>query len=382
MTHQEQSPSKLYIGLMSGTSADGIDLALVDFSKNPHQLVASYYQAYDDVTRAQITSLYTPSDNEIDRAGALDKLLAQQFSDAINNFLLELQLLPTDICAIGNHGQTIRHRPTDAQPFTLQIGCNQTLACITGIDVVGKFRDKDIALGGQGAPLVPAYHQEIFKDDKQDVNIVNIGGISNITFLPINQSNKILGFDTGPGNALLDDWYRLHFPDCPIGIDLDGKWGATGVVNQQLLNSMLSDAYFALPAPKSTGREYFHIEWLRSHLVAFATDDIELMAQDIQATLLALTCQSIADIIKQLSNKGEIILCGGGAHNPLLRQQISTLCPDHKAVTTQDKGVDNDSLEALVFAWLAYAYDHNINGNLPAVTGASKPTRLGLKFYP
>ncbi|TRX55897.1 anhydro-N-acetylmuramic acid kinase [Thalassomonas sp. M1454] len=382
MTHQEQSPIKLYIGLMSGTSADGIDLALVDFTNTPHQLIASYYQAYDEQTRAQITSLYTPNTNEIDRAGALDKVLAQQFADAIKQFLLNEKLKPEDICAIGNHGQTIRHRPITKQPFTLQIGCNQTLACLTGIKVIGKFRDKDIALGGQGAPLVPAYHQEIFKDENKDVCIVNIGGISNITYLPVNQENKILGFDTGPGNALLDDWYRLHFPDCPKGIDLDGKWSATGVVNQALLDAMLTDPFFALPAPKSTGREYFHIKWLRSHLHAFTAADIELHAEDIQATLLALTCHSIAKTINQLSKHGDIILCGGGANNPLLTKLIRQLCPSHNVCSAQDKGVDNDSLEALVFAWLAYAYDYNINGNLPAVTGASKATRLGLKFYP
>ena len=211
------SKKALYIGLMSGTSADGIDLALVEFDAieaeqaNGANLIASYYQAYDDLTHNKITELYNPSDNEIDRAGSLHVELAEKFAAAINQFLSQQQLFPSDITAIGCHGQTIRHRPVKnaeiSAPFTLQIGCLQTLAVLTGIRVIGDFRTKDIALGGQGAPLVPAFHQAIFGSTEKDVFVVNIGGIANITFLPKNAIEQTTGFDTGPGNALMDYWF-------------------------------------------------------------------------------------------------------------------------------------------------------------------------------
>ncbi|WNC69270.1 anhydro-N-acetylmuramic acid kinase [Thalassotalea nanhaiensis] len=366
-----------YIGIMSGTSADGIDLALVQFKENSHHLVASHFQAYNKSTQNLITSLYTPSDNEIDRMGELDKLLAHEFASAISAFLIEENLSRESIIAIGNHGQTIRHRPTSTSPFTLQIGCNQTLACLTGIRVIGKFRDKDIALGGQGAPLVPAFHKAIFSTDKHNVCAVNIGGISNITFLPKDNKQNICGFDTGPGNALLDDWYRKHHQDCPHGIDMNGKWGLTGKVNTQLLTNMLDDPYFAMPTPKSTGREYFHLDWLKTinHL-----DDVS--PEDIQATLLALTCETIANDLDKLCLNSEVVLCGGGANNPALVKQLKQLLPQHNITTAEHKGVENDSLEALVFAWLAFAFDNKLPGNLPEVTGASRATTLGCEYLP
>ncbi|WNC71670.1 anhydro-N-acetylmuramic acid kinase [Thalassotalea psychrophila] len=366
-----------YIGIMSGTSADGIDLALVQFEENSHHLVASYFQAYNKTTQNLITSLYTPSDNEIDRMGELDKLLAKEFASAINAFLIQQNLSSASIIAIGNHGQTIRHRPTSNAPFTLQIGCNQTLACLTGIRVIGKFRDKDIALGGQGAPLVPAFHKALFSATKRNVCAVNIGGISNITFLPKDHKQNICGFDTGPGNALLDDWYRKHHEDCPHGIDIDGKWGLTGKVNKQLLTNMLDDPYFSMPTPKSTGREYFHLDWLKTinHID-------QVSPADVQATLLALTCKSIAHDLDKLCSNAEVILCGGGANNPELVKQLKKLLPEHCITTAEKKGVDNDSLEALVFAWLAFAFDNKIPGNLPEVTGAKSNCILGISFTP
>ncbi|OUS28798.1 anhydro-N-acetylmuramic acid kinase [Thalassotalea sp. 42_200_T64] len=366
---------------MSGTSADGIDLALVDFNQPPHQLVASYFQAFDANTRQQITSLYTPGNNEIDQMGALDKLLATRFAAAIQRFLKQQSLTPADISAIGNHGQTIRHRPIFSQPFTLQIGCSQTLACLTGIRVIGKFREKDIALGGQGAPLVPAYHQAIFADNNHDVCVVNIGGISNITYLPSPISKPstqaVLGFDIGPGNALLDDWYRSHHDDDPQGIDVDGRWADSGTVNQALLTAMLIDPYFSQSWPKSTGREYFHLDWLNKHLI-----NTTIAAEDVQATLLTLTTKSIANTVAQISQSGVLIICGGGANNPKLMAEISQLASNHKVSTVSSLGIDNDSLEAVVFAWLAYAFDQKITGNLPAVTGASSNCVLGISHSP
>jgi len=373
-----------YIGLMSGTSADGIDLALVEFDDNASQqandakLVASYYQAYDNETQQKIMSLYNASDNEIDRAGSLNRELAQQFSQAILQFLQQENLSAQDITAIGSHGQTIRHRPVKSQqtttPFTLQIGCLQTLALLTGIRVVGDFRTKDIALGGQGAPLVPAFHQAIFGSTEKDVFVVNIGGIANITFLPKNSPAKTTGFDTGPGNALMDYWFTKHQSG---RYDAQGQWASSGKVDSTLLQAMLNDTYFTQPAPKSTGREYFNAQWL-----ARFTDNSGLMPADIQATLTALTAETIAQEINQLSTKSNVYICGGGIENNYLVSLLNQRLTCHTIVNTHTKNINSDSLEAMAFAWLALAFDKNIYGNIPAVTGASKPAVLGISVQP
>lgn len=369
--------AKFYIGLMSGTSADGIDLALVDFISGTAELIASYYQAYDNTTRQKITELYQPNNNEIDRAFSLDITLAHQFSSAINSLLRQEGLLPDDIIAIGNHGQTIRHRPTKnaaiESPFTLQIGCNQTLAVLTGIRVIGDFRTKDIALGGQGAPLVPAFHQYLLPATQNDTFLVNIGGIANITFLPkINSSESILGFDTGPGNALLDAWCFEHSGN---RFDNDGNWGKSGTIDQTLLLRLLSDDYFSLSAPKSTGREYFTLQWLR-----YFIEPLNILPVDVQATLTALTAYSISADIKKISNSADVYLCGGGIENnfcyKLIEQQLNTF----NVNKINSLNLNNNALEAMAFAWLAFAYDKRIYGNIPAVTGASKSTVLGCEF--
>jgi anhydro-N-acetylmuramic acid kinase len=367
-----------YIGLMSGTSADGIDLALVDFNSGTAELIASYYQAYDNATREKITELYQPSNNEIDRAFSLDITLAHQFSDAVNKLLQQENLIPDDIIAIGNHGQTIRHRPTKNSdieaPFTLQIGCNQTLAVLTGIRVVGDFRTKDIALGGQGAPLVPAFHQFLLPPAQNDTFLVNIGGIANITFLPKKDSTKcVLGFDTGPGNALLDAWCFQHSGK---RFDNNGDWGNSGTINQTLLTELLTDDYFSLAAPKSTGREYFTLHWLK-HFIA----PLNIPSVDVQATLTALTVQSISTAIKKISNSADVYLCGGGIENifcyKLLEQELSAF----NVNKIHSLKLNNNAFEAMAFAWLAFAYDKKIYGNIPAVTGARKSTVLGCEFF-
>ncbi len=370
---------QFYIGLMSGTSADGIDLALVDFSLNTPKLVTSYYQAYDDKTHQAITQLYQSSDNEIERAFKLDIMLAQQFSEAINNLLSDTKIAASDICAIGNHGQTIRHRPNSTQqvnnfPFTLQIGCSQTLACLTNIRVIGQFRKKDIALGGQGAPLVPAFHQALFNNYQQDVIVVNIGGIANITYLPAEPEKNIIGFDTGPGNALLDSWYQQHNSG---KYDNNGHWAAQGKINQYLLHHLLQDDYFHLPAPKSTGREIFHLNWLNNKLPPAA-----ISAMDMQATLTALTADSIANAIKTLTPKAHVYLCGGGIKNETLCARIKEKLPNFIISNTEQVGINSDALEAMAFAWFAYAFDQQICGNIPTVTGAYKATVLGTPYTP
>lgn len=380
---------KYYIGLMSGTSADGIDLALVDFSDTQQpRLVASFYQDYNRVIVEKITSLYQPGVNEIDRAFHLDVELAYLFSQAISSLLNQETLNASDIIAIGSHGQTIRHRPMGDNPYTLQIGCCQTLASLTGIRVVGQFRRKDMALGGQGAPLVPIFHQQLFAESVDANFVVNIGGIANITFLPGQGSTKtVLGFDTGPGNALLDDWYAKHHQQSEHKFDKSGAWAATGQINQKLLTLMLADEYIKAAAPKSTGREYFNLAWLEQHTSTLLTlEKIQLSPAVIQATLLAFTAQTISAAILALSEKGKVYLCGGGVHNAALvaalTDSLDCSASSYKVDTMHALNIDGDILEAMAFAWLAYAFDHQLNSNMPVVTGASACCTLGSDFLP
>ena len=380
-----------YIGLMSGTSADGVDLALVTFDQAMKpKLHASYYQAYSNEIANKITSLYNPSSNEVDRAFELDVELAHHFSQGINALLKQANLTADDITAIGNHGQTIRHRPQVNFPFTLQIGCSQTLATLTDIRVIGQFRRKDMALGGQGAPLVPAFHEKVFSEnsaqDSHDVFVVNIGGITNITFLPASKSQKVVGYDTGPGNALMDDWFQQHNPNSEYNYDRNGDWAATGKINSELLTQLNADDYFALAPPKSTGREYFNISWLENHLSNMPA----INKQDVQTTLTAFTAQTLVNAIEQHSTKEnsriKVYLCGGGAHNTelkeLIKQQLDSSPKNHELLLTNQKDIDGDQLEAIAFAWLAFAYDKKLLSSMSAVTGASKSCTLGVAFFP
>ena len=380
-----------YIGLMSGTSADGIDLALVSFDENNKlEHHAGYYQAYSDETAAKITSLYNPSNDEVDRAFELDVELAQLFAKAVNDFLAQEQLSHKNIIAIGSHGQTIRHRPQAVHPFTLQIGCCQTLATLTNIRVIGQFRHKDMALGGQGAPLVPAFHQTIFSenniDNGSDVFVVNIGGISNLTFLPANKNLKVIGYDTGTGNGLMDEWFQLHNPTSNNKYDKNGDWAASGNINDDLLTQLLSDDYFQLAPPKSTGREYFHLSWLEKQLSQVKS----VSNQDVQATLTAFTAITIVNAIKQHSSNGisktKVYLCGGGVHNKSLKsqlnQQLLLAAKNYELLLTNHKDIDSDQLEAIAFAWLAFAYDKKFLSSMSTVTGASKNCTLGNLYLP
>lgn len=399
MIKQSVKNRRYYLGLMSGTSADGIDLALVTFDKNNKlEHHASFYQAYSAQTAAKITALYSPKNNEIDRAFELDIELAQLFAKAITSFLTQEDLSYNDIIAIGSHGQTIRHRPRIKHPFTLQIGCCQTLATLTNIRVIGQFRRKDMALGGQGAPLVPAFHQTIFSEaivstpntsespinNSRDVFVVNIGGIANLTFLPATSRLNVVGYDTGVGNALLDDWFQQHNPIRQNNYDKNGSWAATGEVSNDLLTLLLSDPYFQLPAPKSTGREYFNLSWLSDKLSQID----KISNQDVQATLTFFTAITITDAIKQHSanNRGlsKVYLCGGGAHNSTLTSQLNQQLDNTKyqLLLTDEKGINVDQVEAVAFAWLAFAFDNNLLSSLSAVTGASKSCTLGNLYTP
>lgn len=381
-----------YIGVMSGTSADGADLVLVAFDDNKPlsdkcAVKAHFHQPYPQSLRNKVISLYTPQDNEIDRLGALSVELAHFYHQAIEQLLTHANVKASQVAAIGNHGQTVRHRPEKENeinyPFTLQIGCNQTLALLTGIRVIGDFRTKDIALGGQGAPLVPAFHQYLFSPVEQDTFIVNLGGIANITYLSTDES-KIQGFDTGPANALMDAWCERHTGKT---FDYNGQWAAQGKVCQQLLSSLLSDAYFAKAAPKSTGREYFTLAWLEAHLAKRALND--LCPRDIQATLLQLTVESIADQIKKLSSqeqnsspKGFVYLCGGGVENLSCYKALKQQLNEYQVESIHSLKVNNQAFEATAFAWFSYAYDKKIYNHIPEATGASRKTILGTAFNP
>lgn len=354
---------ELYIGLMSGTSVDGIDAALVDFSDQQPRLIASHYHEFNPEHRQQILALCEPGHDEINRLGEVDILLGTLFAETVNTLLNQQKIDAESIRAIGSHGQTIRHHPT--RQFTLQIGDPNTIAAKTGITTIADFRRKDMAKGGQGAPLVPAFHHSVFAA-KQNRVIVNIGGMANITLLPGN-SHHISGFDTGPGNVLLNAWItkHLHKP-----YDNNGEWAASGKINPSLLKKLLSDPFFSLPAPKSTGREYFNLAWLEKQI------DKTMQPADVEATLVALTAESIIQAISQSLPHSEIFVCGGGVHNPLLMQHLSKLA-NATVQSTKIAGVDPDWIEAMAFAWLAKQTLEKKPGNIPAVTGARAATILG-----
>lgn len=360
----------LYIGIMSGTSLDGIDVALVDFAESKPRLLASLILPYPAELRHDLARLAQPGANEIELMGVVEAKLAYCYAEAVQTLLSQVQLPASAITAIGCHGQTIRHRPNGTHAFTLQIGDMHRLSVLTGIRVIADFRRKDVALGGQGAPLVPAFHQAIFASE-QGRCILNIGGIANVTLLLPHQD--IQGFDTGPGNCLLDSWVERHQGTT---YDAAGRFAASGRLQPSLLASLFSDPYFSQTGPKSTGREYFQLAWLDSHLADFA-----LEPADVQRTLSRFSAGTMALAISRF-HVNEVFVCGGGAHNPVLLQDLAELLPTCRISTTAELGVDADWVEAMAFAWLAYAYDARIPGNVPAVTGAKHATVLGVCFDP
>jgi len=355
--------NELYIGLMSGTSIDGIDAALVDLSKPTPKLIASHYEKIPISLKQAIQALCHPGPDEINRMGEMDVLLGKQFATAVNTLLKKHNLNAKHIRAIGSHGQTIRHHP--ARHFTLQIGDPNVIAARTGITTVADFRRKDLALGGQGAPLVPAFHQAVFLKKNKNRIVLNMGGIANVTLFA---NGKILGFDTGPGNMLLDLWTEKHLQKPH---DDQGTWAKQGVVHTKLLTKMLADTFFKMPAPKSTGREYFNAAWLDNFLIE------KISAADVQATLTELTAKSIAAAIQSYVPRGEIFVCGGGAHNNFLMSRLQHSLPTFSVQTTTQLGIDPDWVEAMAFAWLAKQTLKKKSGNIPEVTGAKTAAILG-----
>lgn len=351
---------------MSGTSLDGIDAVLVEFGANHRpELLAKHYLPFDDALRKPLLALHQPAHHELHQSQIVGNQLAGLYAQTVTALLP----LAHSVNAIGCHGQTIRHCPEHG--YTLQIGNAARLAELTGITVVSDFRSRDIAAGGQGAPLVPAFHDKVLRHNDIHRVILNIGGISNLTDLP--PRDITTGFDCGPGNLLMDAWCMQHLGKA---FDAGGAWATTGRVIPALLEKMLAEPFFALPPPKSSGRDLFNMGWLNALL---AGDE---SAADVQATLLELTCLSIAQAIHQeCEGAQEIYVCGGGAHNLTLLKRLTTLLPQCSVQATDALGVDGDYLEAIAFAWLARQTIHSRDGNLPAVTGARHPCILGA-IYP
>lgn len=367
-----------YIGLMSGTSMDGLDVALVAFShERGPQLVATHQHDLPAPLRAEMEALCQPSDGDLDRAARVDQLFAEVCAEAVAEILQQQQLRAEDITAIGSHGQTLRHQPNATPAYTIQIGDANLLAVRTGINVVADFRRKDIALGGQGAPLVPAFHQYLFASNEAPRAILNLGGIANITWLP-GSDDQVSGFDTGPANTLLDNWFRHCHPEQVFGFDKNGQFAASGKCRPDLLEALLADPYFHKRPPKSTGRDDFHVQWL---LQRFPTIS-KLPPADVQQTLQHLTAASIANACRAyLPTLPEtLFVCGGGALNADLLRVCRDYLPEVNWRSTAALDVAPEWVEAMAFAWLAWCHVNGRTGNLPAVTGASRPAILGALF--
>lgn len=367
---------ELYIGLMSGTSMDAIDAALVDFSHDDIQLVSTSSISLPETMRHTLLALGSSGADEIEQMGRIDRSLAQLFAEAALATLSGTRYTAKDVRAIGSHGQTIRHRPTGEHPFTLQIADPNTIAECTSITVIADFRRRDIAAGGEGAPLVPAFHAGVFADEHAHRIVLNLGGIANITVLPAGQRDRTYGFDTGPANMLMDAWIQ-HQQNCTM--DIDGAWAAAGTIHHPLLDALIAHPFFTKPFPKSTGREDFNLNWLQQILANFP---VAIEAVDVQATLLELTARSVCHAISSTTlSGGDLFICGGGAFNQTLWKRLAQLLPQWRLRNTDEIGIAPTWVEAVAFAWLAKQTLNGLSGNLPMVTGAKGFRVLGGIFH-
>ncbi len=362
---------ELYAGVMSGTSLDGVDAVVADFSPpsgRACELVAAASRPLSSGLRGELLALQHSGPDELARAARAANALADAYADAIAGALADARLVPADLVAAGVHGQTVRHRP--GQGWTLQLNNAARVAERSGVTVVADFRSRDVAASGEGAPLAPAFHAAMFAGDTHRV-VVNVGGIANLTDLP--PGGGVRGFDTGPGNVLLDLWHARH---CAAAFDRDGAWARTGRVDESLLAALLSEPFFARVPPKSTGRDLFNPEWLAAML---ATRDIA--PADVQATLVALTARTVASAIRaQCQGAVEVLVCGGGAKNPALMEALAAAAAPLAIGTTAAQGVAVEHVEALAFAWLAREALAGRPGNVPAVTGARGYRVLGAVY--
>lgn len=361
----------LYLGLISGTSADGVDVALVDFADGAQLRFGATYP-YPTAVRDDILRLSQADARvHLDELGMLDVRIGQFFASVVEQALVAAGVDAAAVHAIGSHGQTLRHRPTGDAPFTLQLGDAHVIAERTGIDTVADFRRRDVAAGGQGAPLMPAFHAALLGDAQESRAVLNLGGIANLTLLAPGQ--PVRGFDTGPANGLMDAWCARHTGDA---FDRDGALAAAGKVDPALLTRLMADPWLSLPAPKSTGRDQYHLDWLESQLDGFA-----LTPADVQATLCAFSATSIAEALqRELPGCRRVLACGGGVHNTALMRMLADALPQLTVTTTAQSGLDPDFVEAMGFAWLARETLAGRPGNRPEVTGARGPRVLGTLF--
>ncbi|MDB4512042.1 anhydro-N-acetylmuramic acid kinase [Arenicella sp.] len=364
---------ELIVGLMSGTSVDGIDAVIVEFESSSRlTVVATEFSPFPDILRDEINQ--TAFDNRHltrNSDSPLNQELAKYYAQASLSIIEKARLVKNNIAAIANHGQTVKHEPNAVPPVSLQLGCGQLIANLTGLQTITQFRQADLGKGGQGAPLMPAFHKAIFAQ-AEDTYILNLGGIANITGL----CNSVVGFDTGPSNTLLDQWIEKHQGH---RFDNNGEWADSGKVQEKILAVLMQDHYLHLPYPKSTGTDHYNLAWLNNTI-----EDLDCYSpEDVQATLLAFTVESIQLALQQLrANKGEIFVCGGGSHNSILMESLQTALAEFKMKKTDTLGIPADWVEAIGFAWLGYCHRHRIPSNLPSVTGATEAVVLGEKFNP
>ena len=379
MSPADAASPALFLGLISGTSADGIDAALVRFDQHASalrcELLLGRTYRWEEATRGALIALGQGGDApSLDDVGRLDALTGIHFADAALRLLDEAGVSARDVRAIGSHGQTIRHRPHADPPFTWQIGDGNVIAERSGIDTVADFRRRDVAAGGHGAPLMPAFHAALLGSADEERAVLNLGGIGNFTLLPRSGDGiAVRGFDTGPANALMDAWCERH---TGAAFDAGGAFAAGGQADEALLARLLEEPWFALPPPKSTGREQFHLAWLEARL-----GDRAISPADVQATLLELTAATVADALRaNQPGTRRVLVCGGGVHNARLMARLAAWMPETSVESTAAHGLDPDFVEAMGFAWLARETLAGRPGNLPAVTGASGPRVLGTVF--
>jgi len=359
--------NELYIGVMSGTSLDGVDISLCEIKNDSFELVNWAEYPFDIDLKEDILKAINDSIT-LKKIGEIDIRLAKLFSSAINTFIVTNKINKKSVKAIGLHGQTLWHEPNSKYPFSMQLGNANVVTLETGIKVVSDFRQKDVSLGGQGAPFAPAFHQYLFSRLDGDIAVLNIGGMANLSLL----GENLIGFDTGCGNVLMDLWINKNKS---LAYDKDGDWAKSGEVNKKLLNEMLTEAFFEKVAPKSTGRELFNDDWLKLHL----DTNTQLKAEDVQATLLELTVTSVAKEV-QKTDTTLLIVCGGGVKNIQLMKRLDNVLWDVEVVSSDECGVSSEYMESMAFAWLAYKRIHKEKVQLSSVTGAKEDTTLGVIY--
>jgi anhydro-N-acetylmuramic acid kinase len=367
---------ELYIGLMSGTSLDGVDAVLAAFNAGAVRVLGHAHRPFEPALAAELLALNTAGANELHRAALAGNALVRVSAAVVKDVLNRSDITAAQVHAIGAHGQTVRHRPGefDGTGYTIQLNSPALLAELSGIAVVADLRSRDVAAGGQGAPLVPAFHRAVFGRTGETLAVLNIGGIANLTAL--HADGRTIGFDCGPGNMLMDGWCQRHTGQA---YDTGGAWGASGQVDAPLLAQLLAAPYLALPTPKSTGRDLFDTAWLDAQLQRRSAP---LQAQDVQATLAEFTAAACAnDVLRHARSATELLVCGGGAFNEHLMRRLAARLPTVRVQLTDARGLPAMQVEACAFAWLAHAFCHREFGNLSAVTGARGPRVLGA-LYP